>query len=563
MFKLHLDAPGSNPYLSVTGLSEDPWGISQVGRIWHSYPGSVQAHVLISGASTSTLFIDAQGTANGTRGINAAVTDASATDETLAIGGWNLGEGEGVYGENDTYGNFGYLGTNEHGAYGHYQNLVVDNFGSLGSQNGGAYGEAGLAGNLGYLGLDGTVTDWGVYGQDGAATNPNFGGIGSANYGAYGQYNSEDFFGVLGADDAGVYGSLSGTSQNLDDGDFGVIGHGVWNTSESGTGYNSNQVIGGVKGYNQAGVNYSFGVAGYTTDLGGAFRQNGGVLGYINGNGSWGALGYRASNGTRYGGYFNNSTATGTGKSQNEPLADIGVGVFGDLFGAHVNGAVYGLYAKGKDYGIYADGDMYRTGADVHLQVDNNGQNNVMYTLVSPEMTVQTYGIGQMQNGKASINFDAAFANIVSDSEPIIVTITPIGKSKGVYLEQVNSDGFMVEENENGKSSIQFTWIAIGKRSGFENKSLPADVISSDYNNRVERGLSDEGNPDDMHEGLYYQNGSLHTGTAFEARTSNSEVVEQPKPLEHFVPDNKASQKKSAKEREASAKGKHAADEIK
>jgi len=564
MFKFHLDAPGSNPYLSVTGLVEDPWGVSQVGRVWHSYPGSVQAHVLISGASSSTLYIDAQGTATGSRGINAAVSDPSANDETLAIGGWNLGEGEGVYGENDTYGNFGYLGTNIHGAYGEYMTASVGNRGAVGSEFSGVWGEAGLTGHVGRLGLDGTGTDWGVYGQDGAATDPNFGGIGTSNYGVYGEYNSEDFWGVLGADDAGVYATLGGPSQNLADGDFAVVGHGVWNSSMQGSGYNSNQAIGGVNGYNQAGTTYSFGVAGYTTDLGGANSRTGGVLGYINGNGNWGALGYRANNGTRYGVYATTALSVGGGKSSGNPLQDIGLGVFGDLFGAHVNGEVYGLYAKGEDYGIYADGDMYRTGADVHLQMDNNGQNNVMYTLVSPEMTVQTYGIGQLQNGKANVEFDDAFANIVSSSEPIIVTITPIGKSKGVYLDRVDANGFMVEENESGKSSIQFTWIAIGKRAGYENKSLPADVIASDYNSKIERGLSKDSDPDDRAEGLYYQNGTLHNGQVLEARNSGNEaVVEQHKQHERFDAGEKDAQRKSSKERETAPKGKYADDQIK
>ncbi len=277
----------------------------------------------------------------------------------------------------------------------------------------------------------------------------------------------------------------------------------------------------------------------------------------------WGALGYRANNNAYYGGYFNGGTANGTGKAQSTPSADIGIGVYGDLFGAHIDGNIYGLYAEGDNYSVYAKGDVYRTGADVHLQMDNTGQNNVMYTLVSPEMTVQTYGIGQMQNGKSSIVFDDAFANIVSSSEPIIVTITPIGKSEGVYLDKVDTDGFSVAENNNGKSSIQFSWIAIGKRSGYENKSLPEDVIAGDYNEKIQRGLSRDADPNDQGEGLYYQNGTLHTGHVIEARTStNDNPVEAVNPLERFEVQDKSSLKKASMEREASKK-KDAVDEIK
>lgn len=551
MFKLHVDAPATNPYLSISAdPNEDLWGVSQAGRVWHSYIGSVQAYVLLADAASSAMFIDNDSESAGARGINATTSSSSSTStETLAIGGWDLGEGSGVYGENDNYSNFGYLGTDIHGAYGEYMEGVVENRGALGSEFSGAWGEAGLTGHTGRLGLDGTGTDWGVYGDDGAATNPNFGGIGTASYGVYGQYNSEPFFGALGTDDAGVYGSLGGTSQNLDNGDFAVVGHGVWNTGESGGGYGPTQAIGGVMGYNNYGAEYSFGVTGYSQS--GDDTRTGGVFGLIGSN-DWGALGYRAANTQYYGGYFNGGIIQdGNGKSQNETYSDIGIGAIGDLFGAHINGDIYGLYAEGENYSVYAKGDIYRTGADVHLQMDNSGQNNVMYTLVSPEMTVQTYGIGQMQSGKSNIVFDDAFANIVSSTEPIIVTITPIGKSEGVYLDQVDADGFRVEENNNGKSNIQFSWIAIGKRAGFENKSLPEDVIAADYNEKLQRGLARDGDPNNQAEGLYYQNGTLYNGHVVEQRTSNENSIEEVAPLKHFEVQDKSSLRKAPIEREA------------
>ena len=174
-----------------------------------------------------------------------------------------------------------------------------------------------------------------------------------------------------------------------------------------------------------------------------------------------------------------------------------------------------------------------------------------MYTLVSPEMTVQTYGIGQMQNGKSNIVFDDAFANIVSSSEPVIVTITPIGKSEGVYLDQVDSDGFRVEENNNGKSNIQFSWIAIGKRAGFENKSLPEDVIAADYNEKLQRGLARDADPNNQAEGLYYQNGTLYNGHVVEQRTSNDgNSVEEVIPLKHFEVQDKSTLRKAPIDRE-------------
>ncbi len=282
MFKLHLDAPGTSPYLSITADPyEDLWGVSQLGRVWHDYVGSVQAYVLLANAASSAFYVDNNGIAAGTRGINAASSSgASTSTETLAIGGWDLGEGSGVYGENDNYSNFGYLGTDNHGAYGEFYLTVAEgNRGNLGNANSGAYGEAGLTGHNGRLGLDGTGTDWGVYGEDGAATDPNFGGIGTANYGVYGEYNSLNFFGTLGSSTAAVYGQLGDASQSLTGGEFAIKGLGVISAGSNGSGYGNGQTIGGVTGYNNQGINYSFGVAGYTQSAPGV--RTGGVLGYI------------------------------------------------------------------------------------------------------------------------------------------------------------------------------------------------------------------------------------------------------------------------------------------
>ena len=213
---------------------------------------------------------------------------------------------------------------------------------------------------------------------------------------------------------------------------------------------------------------YTFGVAGYTAnDVGD--RQRGGVLGSDAGANIWGSLAYRPSSGSMTAGYFSNAIVDNGGsggKNSSRPVSNMAISAFGDLFGAHVKGNIYGLYAAGDNYGIFAKGDMYRTGADVHLQKDNSGQHNIMYTLVSPEMTIQTYGLGQLQAGKASIAFDDAFSRVVSDAEPIIVAITPIGDSEGVHLEQVDARGFVVVENRSGKSGVKFSWIAIGKRKG-------------------------------------------------------------------------------------------------
>ncbi len=107
-----------------------------------------------------------------------------------------------------------------------------------------------------------------------------------------------------------------------------------------------------------------------------------------------------------------------------------------------------------------------------------------------------------------------------------------------MYLDQVDANGFSIAENNNGKSSIQFSWIAIGKRSGYENMSLPSDVIATDYNEKIQRGLSRDADPNAQGEGLYYQNGTLHKGHELQPKTSNGNAVESAVKPEISVPDN-------------------------
>jgi len=353
---------------------------------------------------------------------------------------------------------------------------------------------------------DGTA----VYGMN--SNHNNYGSLGSDIYGVYGVNNN--FWGAIGTATSGVYGRLgSGTGlQNLNPGDFAVKGIGVETSSQNGTAYAYNSTLGGAMGHNPAGTNYSFGVAGYTANIGAASIRTGGVLGALSTASAWGSLGYIDNGGTSYGGYFTSSPGTGSGKAMNGAFSTIGLASYGDLMGANIQGQVYGLYTEGTDYGLYAHGDVYRSGADVHVQTNASGENSVMYTLVSTDMVVQTYGVGQMTKGKSNITFDQAFSEVVSTEEPIIVTITPIGKSNGVYLDEVDAAGFSVGENNNGKSNVQFSWIAIGKRKGFENKQLPEDVIAADYTEKMQRGLSNDNDPDASSEGLYYKDGKLYNG---------------------------------------------------
>jgi len=449
---LYLD-PDGNMGIGTTNPSSKLdiiGGIELNGSIYHNYSGMGNA-LIASGSPSSDLamyYIENNYAGNG-YGLSAGMLSTSAGSSSYGIYGFNWGSGYGVYGN--------------------------------------AYQISGI----------------GVYGIN--SNNDNFGYLGSSSYGVYGEHNDGNY-GYVGGASYGVSGNLVTTNP----GDYAIYGNGVDLSGEVGTSYDETQTLGAVKGYNSWGNEYTFAVAGYTwldDDRSGATF---GAKASGTSNVPWGCLSYQRTGGTEYGGYFTSYTS-GTGKSS-EVKINNGIGVFGDLFGADIHGEVYGAYIEGENYATYSNGTVYKNDLDVHLQKNDKGENEVLYTNVSTDATVQTMGYVTISGGKASIAFDEAFSQIVSDQSPIIVTATPTGESKGIYVTNVNERGFMITENDNGKSNVTVSYIAIGKRKGHESPVLAQEVVDVGYTTKLSRGLHNDSDTETDGEGLYYENGKLTVG---------------------------------------------------
>ncbi len=323
--------------------------------------------------------------------------------------------------------------------------------------------------------------------------------------GIHSEHSTSTNYGTIGNSTSGVFGKM----YSYVDGDYGVFGDGVTSVTASGTGYTEGTSLGGVKGYNHRGNAYTFGVGGfkyYTAERSaGCFGSN--YIGNV-----FGILSYEDSGGNHYGGYFNSSYTTGTGKD-NQELSGIGLGSWGDLFGADIHGKVYGTFTEGENYALYSNGTVFKNALDVHLQKNNEQKMSVLYTNVSTDVTVQTSGYGKLSDGKCTVEFDNNFKDIVSEDIPVIVTITPMGRSNGIYLAEVTKSGFSVIEDNEGKSKIDFTFIAIGRRAGYEHPELPGEVTATDYLDKLHAGFHNDADTETDAEGLYYQNGELAVGT--------------------------------------------------
>ncbi len=471
--------------------------------------------------------------------------------------------------------NYGYLGSSTNGVYGHsyndpgvtgysgsdygvygssYSGYGVygkhtdgENYGALGGEDYGAYGgnlEHQVSGYLGYGRYEFLEIKRGVYGFENVTNN--YGYLASENYGVYGHNVGSNSYGYLGGPDCGVYGqkeiniygylggSIYGAFGQRGADSKGVLGYTVWDANyfyhredpdsgdgqsaayayrtrqfqNDGTGYGLASSNTAFSGYSAYGDLYSFGTAGHN---GNDYTRCGGVLGADWDGVWWGSLGYKNSGGSTYGGYFSSYTS-GTGKNKDGTAVGIGMGAWGDLFGADIHGKVYGAYVEGSNYALYSKGDVFTNGMDVHLQETETPSMAVLYTNVSTDVTVQTSGFAALVGGKTSITFDESFRKAVSPEVPVVVTVTPTGPCKGVYVSQVTKDGFVVVENGAGKSDVTVAFIAIGRRAGYENPELPLEVISSDYVDKLSRGLHNDADTDTDGEGLYFVDDQLYVG---------------------------------------------------
>jgi hypothetical protein len=358
-------------------------------------------------------------------------------------------------------------------------------------------------------GYEGRLGDYNyaVYGKDNNYTG-NFGYLGG-NYGAYAYHNNTGNQGLLASSNAGVYGELS--SAGTADGTYAVTGYGIKNTGINGSGYNSQTSIGGTKGYNFYGNNYSFGVGGFS---GLHNNRSGGTIGgTYSGTTPWGCLAYKNSSGSSYGGYFTSST-TGTGKSyqSGDTQINIGIGSWGDLYGADIHGNIYGTFTEGSHYGLFSNGHVFRNDLDVHLQQNEDQTITILFSNVSTDVTVQTSGYGQLSAGRCTILFDENFKKVASEEYPVVITVTAMGNSQGIFLEQAGHKGFAVAENNAGRSNVEFSYIAIARRKGYENPQLPKEVVAPDYIEKLARGLHNDADTFTDGEGLYFENGELHVG---------------------------------------------------
>lgn len=314
--------------------------------------------------------------------------------------------------------------------------------------------------------------------------------------------NAQDSYGVMGL------ASTTGTA-------WGVGVYGESSDNAAGSDYFSGNIA-AVEGNGAWGNGlYNFGVTGRVAGAGTGRRQ-GGVFGTW-WTSDWGALGYLNSGGTAYGLVYV-GTSTTIAKS-GEPSSHIGMGGYGDLMGGWIRGNVYGLHLKADRYTLYVDGKQYTNNVISQLNTtDAKSERFATYVPTSVSVDVYARGTIKLINGEAVINFTDEFRSLISDNDPVVVTVTPIGKCSGVYLEYVSNSGFKIMQGDysgsNDKSAVTVSWIAIGTRKGYENPDLPQELLSKTYDSSMDGVMFNESDTQNSATPIWWDGNQLHFDSA-------------------------------------------------
>lgn len=317
-------------------------------------------------------------------------------------------------------------------------------------------------------------------------------------------YTNQDGAGTYGQVTGGatIFGGVQGEYNGTNAQGAGVRGIAISNTA--GTAFTSPHT--GVSGNATTSGTYKFGVYG----SGGTTTRSGGVLGNDYGL-ALGALGYYAANGNDYSVYgFGQAHTNGLGTGrisdplENKTNTNIGLGIYGGAMGGWVRGLKYGFHVKGETYSLYIDGKGY-TNKPLTYLIETNENTKIasyMTTSIKPEVTIN--GKTQLQNGKIFIPFDNSFQKIISNVDDVIITATPQGKSNGIYIDQITNKGFWIYENNNGESNVKISWIAITKIKGEENPNTPSDLLTSDFDKKMDGVMYNDNNKDGNPQSLWW-----------------------------------------------------------
>jgi hypothetical protein len=95
------------------------------------------------------------------------------------------------------------------------------------------------------------------------------------------------------------------------------------------------------------------------------------------------------------------------------------------------------------------------------------------YTPTESEPTIEDNGEAALVDGAAQVALDPRFTNVIDRNASYIVTVTPEGDCRGLYVTGRSEHGFVVRELQGGRSSVGFGYRIVAHRFGVSEPRLP------------------------------------------------------------------------------------------
>jgi hypothetical protein len=226
----------------------------------------------------------------------------------------------------------------------------------------------------------------------------------------------------------------------------------------------------------------------------------------------WNGVDATSTSATHYGGRFTNSAAGGTGvysRSGSNAAADV---ILGGTSAAD-DGRIYSepsltgsdiLLLSNDEVHVHLDEDDNSSsafsiydGANTNLwsvgetgtavaagpsavQVNAGSQGKrLAYAVTSPQNWIEDFGSGQLKDGEAVIELEAAYAETLSTEEPYHVFLTPLGDC-ALYVVEKAAASFSVRALGGERCNIAFDYRIVGLRRGYETVRMEQYVEVSD-----------------------------------------------------------------------------------
>jgi hypothetical protein len=315
-----------------------------------------------------------------------------------------------------------------------------------------------------------------------------------------------------------IFGAVQGETMSSHNQCAGV--RGILSSNVAGTTYgtgpaNPARIVSGVHGDGRstAAASYRFGVFGQ----GGTTTRSGGVLG-DDYSLARGALGYFASNSTDYavygfgqayqaGGAGGKMMSSNNATSLNEEDHTIGLGIYGGVMGGWIKGLIYGTNLSGKEYGVYVHGKTLTN--NIIATLHNNDQSSkriVSYSSQSFQPEITEKGKATLKNGSVKVLFSNDFKKLCEINDNLIINITPIGNSNGLFIESIDENGFVVKENQNGSSNISFFYQISGLIKNADTK-ISEEILDVSFEEKINgpKGIMyNDANPENPDYSLWF-----------------------------------------------------------